>query len=92
MLALLARHRERIRAHVQADAETVRARWHLTDTTQQALSLAAAGQPITHEMRVELGIGARLVAAALRGEVAPTIPRVLDAPVGAWSEPGHEED
>lgn len=92
MLALLARHRILVRAHTQARAETVRDRFHLTDTTQQALSLAAAGQPLTHELRTELGIGARFLAAALRGEVAPTVPRVLDVPAGAWSETGRVDD
>jgi hypothetical protein len=74
------------RAHVQARAETVRDRYHLTDTVQQAASLAAAGQALTHEQRGELAIGARFIAAALRGELAPAVPPVLDVPVGAWSE------
>lgn len=90
--AVIARHANVERAHVQADAETVRDRFHLTDTVQQAVALAAAGQPLTHEQRTsELGIAARFIAAALRGEVAPAIPRVLDVPVGAWSEPGRDD-
>jgi hypothetical protein len=84
--AVIARHAAFELAHVQAGAETVRDRFHLTDTVQQAVSLAAAGQALTHEQRGELAIGARFIAAALRGEVAPTVPPVLDAPVGAWSE------
>lgn len=90
--AVIARHAMIERAHVQATAETVRSRYHLTDTVQQAASLAAAGQALTHEQRGELAIAARFVAAALRGEVAPTVPVVLDAPVGAWSEPSGGED
>lgn len=86
--AVIARHAMIERAHVQATAETVRSRYHLTDTVQQAASLAAAGQALTHEQRGELAIAARFVAAALRGEVAPTVPVVLDAPAGAWPEPG----
>lgn len=89
---VLAQHAVFERAHIQAGAETVRDRFHLTDTVQQAVSLAAAGQPLTHEQRGELAIGARFIAAALRGEVAPTVPPVLDVPTGAWSETGREGD
>lgn len=77
--AVLARHASLERAHVQATAETVRSRYHLTDTVQQAASLAAAGQALTHEQRGELAIGARFLAAALRGELVSIVPVVLDA-------------
>lgn len=89
---VLARRATFDRAHVQATAETVRERFHLDDTVQQSVALAAAGQPLTHEQRQLASIGARFLAAALRGEVAPTVPRVLDVPAGAWSETGRVDD
>lgn len=78
-----ARHRDRVRAHQQARAETVRSRYGLGDTAR--LALARAMQGADGVETADLAAVTRLVDAGLRGELVPILPRVLDAPPGAWS-------
>lgn len=78
-----ARHRDRVRAHQQARAETVRGRYGLGDTAR--LALARAMQGAEGVETADLAAVTRLVDAGLRGELVPVLPRVLDAPTGAWS-------
>lgn len=85
-----ARHRDRVRAHQQARAETVRGRYGLGDTAR--LALARAMQGAEGVETADLAAVTRLVDAGLRGELVPVLPRVLDAPVVAWSEPRSQED
>jgi hypothetical protein len=84
--------RARVQAHEQARGNTIRDRYGVMDTTRLALHRLAADGPISHEDRAEARQALRLVDAALRGELAIAQPVTLAAPVGAWSEPAHEED
>lgn len=88
--AAIAADADRVRAHQQARAETVRGRYGLGDTAR--LALARAMQSAEGVETADLAAVTRLVDAGLRGELVPVLPRVLDAPVGAWSEPAGEKD
>lgn len=81
--AAIAADRDRVRAHQQARAETVRGRYGLGDTAR--LALARAMQGAEGVETADLAAVTRLVDAGLRGELVPVLPRVLDAPPGAWS-------
>lgn len=81
--AAIAADRDRVRAHQQARAETVRGRYGLGDTAR--LALARAMQGAEGVETADLAAVTRLVDAGLRGELVPVLPRSLDAPPGAWS-------
>lgn len=84
--AIIRRHRERVRAHEQARAETVRDRYALLDTTQLAIDRAARGELLTHEDRRELELVARFIGAGMRGELVPAVPHAVDPPANPFVE------
>lgn len=85
----IARHESRVRAHQQARAESVRGRYGISDTALLALERAARHAQTDAESD-DLTAVRHFVEAAHRGELVAALPRVLDAPAGAWSEPGGE--
>jgi glutathione S-transferase len=87
--AVIAADADRVRAHQQARAESVRGRYGISDTALLALERAARHAQTDAESD-DLTAVRRFVEAAHRGELVAALPRVLDVPVGAWSEPGGE--
>lgn len=87
-----ARHLARVQAHEQARGQHIRDAYRVAETTQGFLERASRSETYNPTERQELRAAASLVKAALDGEIVSALPRVLDVPRGAWSEPGHGED